>query len=188
LRLILAILVTALAGCASYPAKGPRARLANETGDYEAVATLAAAAAEDDANDALVWKLEQGAALRALGRLPESVRVFEDVERRFRAEEEAPGFSISEAGASLLVNDLAAPYRAKPYDRIYASTYQALNRLELGQIEAARVSLTRLRFVQETFGDGALYRAPRPVEGADQYDADKAVRDEDPRRPGAHHR
>ncbi len=178
MRLLLAILVAALAGCASYPAKGPRARAANETGDYEVVATLAAAAAEDDADDALVWKLEQGAALRALGRLPESVRVFEDVERRLRAEEEAPGFSVSEAGASLLVNDIAAPYRAKPYDRIYASTYQALNRLELGQVDAARVSLTRLRFVQETFGDGALYRAPKPVEGADQYDADKAVRDE----------
>ncbi len=178
MRLLLAILATALVGCAAYPEKGRRARAANETGDYEIVASLAAAAAEDDADDALVWRLEQGAALRALGRLPESVRVFEEVERRFRAEEEAPDFSVAEAGSSLLVNDAAVPYRGKPYDRIYASTYQALNRLELGQVEAARVSLTRLRFVQEAFGNGAIYRAPKPVEGAEQYDADRALRDE----------
>lgn len=178
LRLLLAILAASFVGCAAYPEKGKRARAANETGDYEIVATLAGAAAEDDAEDALVWKLEQGAALRALGRLPESVKAFEDVERRLRAEEEAPDFSVAESGASLLVNDGTAPYRARPYDRIYASTYQALNRLELGQFEAARVSLTRLRFVQETFGNGAIYRATKPVEGADQYDADRAVRDE----------
>ena len=178
MRLLLVILAATLAGCASYPEKGKRARAANETGDYEIVATVAAAAAEDDPDDALVWKLEQGAALRALGRLPESVRVFEEVERRLRAEEEAPDFSLSEGGAALLVNDGSTPYRARPYDRIYASTYQALNRLELGQAEAARVSLTRLRFVQEAFGDGAIYRAARPVEGAEKYDAAKAARDE----------
>ena len=105
LRCFLAILVAALVGCASYPEKGKRARLANEVGDYEVVAGLAGAAAEDDAKDALVWKLEQGAALRALGRLPASIKVFEDVEQRLRAEEEAPGFSLREGGGSLLLND-----------------------------------------------------------------------------------
>ena len=178
MRILLAILAASLVGCAAYPEKGRRARAANETGDYEIVAGLAGAAAEDDAKDALVWKLEQGAALRALGRLPASVQAFEDVERRLRTEEEAPDFSVAESGASLLVNDGTAPYRARPYDRIYASTYQALNRLELGQFEAARVSLTRLRFVQEAFGNGAIYRAPKPVEGAEKYDADRALRDE----------
>lgn len=178
MRLLLAIAAVTLVGCASYPEKGRRARAANEAGDYGLVATMAAAAAEDDPADALVWKLEQGAALRALGRLPESVRVFEEVEHRLRAEEEAPDFSLTEGGAALLVNDATTPYRARPYDRIYASTYQALNRLELGQTEAARVSLTRLRFVQEAFGNGAIYRASRPVEGAEKYDADRAAQDE----------
>ena len=69
MRLLLAILALCFAGCVAYPEKGHRARVANEVGDYETVARLAGAAAEDDPGDALVWKLEQGAALRALGRL-----------------------------------------------------------------------------------------------------------------------
>ena len=144
------------------------------------MASLAGAAAEDDPKDALVWKLEQGAALRSLGRLAESVKVFEDVEQRLRAEEEAPGFSLSEGGGALLLNDYSAEYRAKPYDRIYASTYQALNRLELGQVEAARVSLTRLRFVQEAFGNGRIYLAGKPDSAAvdGKYDVDRAIQDE----------
>jgi hypothetical protein len=178
LRLLLAILAAALVGCASYPEKGKRARVASETGDYAIVADLAGAAAEDDPKDALVWKLEQGAALRALGRLPESVMVFEDVERRLRAEEEAPGFSLTAGGGSLLVNDYSVEYRAKPYDRIYASTYQALNRLELGQLDAARVSLTRLRFVQEAFGNGSIYVAQKPEGDAGKYDLERATQDD----------
>jgi hypothetical protein len=178
LRFLSAILAATLVGCATYPEKGKRARVASETGDYAIVASLAGAAAEDDPKDALVWKLEQGAALRALGRLPESVKVFEDVEQRLRAEEEAPGFSLSEGGGSLLLNDYAAEYRAKPYDRLYASTYQALNRLELGQVEATRVSLTRLRFVQEAFGNDRIYLAPKPDLEAGKYDLEKAGQDE----------
>jgi hypothetical protein len=178
LRCFLAILVAALVGCASYPEKGKRARLANEVGDYEVVAGLAGAAAEDDAKDALVWKLEQGAALRALGRLPASIKVFEAVEQRLRAEEEAPGFSLREGGGSLLLNDYSAEYRAKPYDRIFASTYQVLNRLELGQFDAARVSLTRLRFVQEAFGNATIYLAAKPADEAGKYDVDQASQDE----------
>ena len=84
MRLLLAIFAVSFAGCVAYPEKGHRARVANEVGDYETVARLAGAAAEDDPGDALVWKLEQGAALRALGRLDESVRVFEEVEQRLR--------------------------------------------------------------------------------------------------------
>lgn len=178
LRLLLAILAATFVGCASYPEKGQRARVANEAGDYAIVASLSGAAAEDDPKDALVWKLEQGAALRALGRLDDSVKVFEDVEQRLRAEEEAPGFSLSEGGGSLLLNDYSAEYRAKPYDRIYASTYQALNRLELGQVEAARVSLTRLRFVQEAFGNDRIYLAAKPDAEAGKYDVDRATQDE----------
>ena len=178
MRPLLAILAATLVGCASYPEKGKRARVASETGDYAIVANLAGAAAEDDPKDALVWKLEQAGALRALGRLPESVKAFEEVELRLRAEEEAPGFSLSEGGGSLLVNDYSAEYRAKPYDRIYASTYQALNRLELGQVDAARVSLTRLRFVQEAFGNASIYLAAKPDGDAGKYDLERATQDE----------
>ncbi|MEK0438891.1 MAG: hypothetical protein RLZZ233_1862, partial [Verrucomicrobiota bacterium] len=58
--------------------------------------------------------------------------------------------------------------------RIYASTYQALNRLEQGEINGARVAMARLRFVQQAFGTGALYVKPK---ADDKYDVAKASQD-----------
>ena len=69
--------------------------------------------------------------------------------------------------------------RYRPQDRLYASTYQALNRLELGQGAAARVAMARLRFVQETFGNGALYVRPTTKGKPDaNYDVERASQDE----------
>ncbi|NBS04912.1 MAG: hypothetical protein EBS64_06850, partial [Verrucomicrobia bacterium] len=77
-------------------------------------------------------------------------------------------------GLAAFSNNYAQAYRAKPYDRIYASTYQVLNHLESGNSAAARVSVNRLRFVQETFGSGLLYQKEIKSE---KYDLDKATKD-----------
>ncbi|NBR42528.1 MAG: hypothetical protein EBU04_06605 [Verrucomicrobia bacterium] len=64
-----------LVGCAAYVEKGPRVRSASVEGDYEMVSRVAAASAEDQPNDALVWKLEEGSALRAQGELKASIKI-----------------------------------------------------------------------------------------------------------------
>ncbi len=163
-----------LVGCAAYVEKGPRVRSASVEGDYEMVSRVAAASAEDQPNDALVWKLEEGSALRAQGDLKASIKIFEEVEDRLRAEESRPDFSLAGEGLAAFSNNYAQAYRAKPYDRIYASTYQVLNHLESGNSAAARVSVNRLRFVQETFGSGLLYQKDIKSE---KYDLDKATKD-----------
>ena len=184
MRFALSILFAALlAGCSTYAERAQSVRQANLAGDYATAAAVASAQAEDAPKHALVWKLEAASALRADGRLAESARQLEDVELMLRAEEERPDFSVSGETLAAFANDYAAAYRAKPQDRIYASTYQALNRLELGQLAAARVSLARLRFVQETFGNGELYVAKSKAAKAGQgepakYDVEKASRDE----------
>ena len=179
--MLLIVVSVLFAGCSTYPERVQAVRQSNLAGDYAAVAVVAAAQAEDAPKDALVWRLEAGAALRAQGRLAESVQVFEEVEQLLRAEEARPDFSVGGETLAAFSNDYSAPYRAKPQDRIYASTYQALNRLELGQRDATRVSLARLRFVQETFGDGKWYvrksASPPAAEGGRKYDLDRAARD-----------
>jgi hypothetical protein len=173
-RLPFAILLLALTGCATYVDRGPRVRTAMEEGDYATAATVAQNFAEDASKDALVWNLDAAAALRAEGKLKESSRLFEQIEAAFRAEEERPGFSVTDATLGAFTSAYAEAYRPKPADRIYASTYQALNRLEQGEINGARVAMARLRFVQQAFGTGALYVKPK---ADDKYDVAKASED-----------
>jgi hypothetical protein len=179
-RFVLSILLGALlAGCSTYVQRAQGVRQANLGGDYEMAATVALAQAEGSTKDALIWKLEAASALRAEGKLADSVKVLEEVELMLRAEEERPDFSVSGETVAAFTNDYTSAYRAKPQDRLYASTYQALNRLELGQGTAARVAMARLRFVQETFGNGALYVRPTAKGKVDtKYDVERASQDE----------
>ena len=165
-----------LAGCATYVDRGPRVRVAVEEGDYDTAATVAQNFAAAEPKDALVWNLEAASALRAQGKLKESVRLLEQVEGAFRAEEERPGFSVGGATLAAFSNGYAEAYRPRPADRIYASTYQALNRMEMGDVNGARVSMARLRFVQQAFGSGQLYVKPKGKE--EKYDVTKASQDE----------
>jgi hypothetical protein len=179
-RFVLSILLGALlAGCSTYVQRAQGVRQANLGGDYEMAATVALAQAEGSSKDALIWKLEAASALRAEGKLADSAKVLEEVELMLRAEEERPDFSVSGETVAAFTNDYTSAYRAKPQDRLYASTYQALNRLELGQGTAARVAMARLRFVQETFGNGALYVRPTAKGKVDtKYDVERASQDE----------
>lgn len=180
MRFVLTILLGALlAGCSTYVQRAQGVRQANLGGDYEMAATVALAQAEGSSKDALIWKLEAASALRAEGKLADSAKVLEEVELMLRAEEERPDFSVSGETVAAFTNDYTSAYRAKPQDRLYASTYQALNRLELGQGAAARVAMARLRFVQETFGNGALYVRPTAKgKEAAKYDVERASQDE----------
>ena len=164
-----------LVGCATYVDRGPRVRVAVEEGDYETAATVAQNFAAYEPKDALVWNLDAAAALRAQGKLKESAKILEQVEAAFRLEEERPGFSIGGSALAAFSNGYAEAYRPRPADRIYASTYQALNRLETCDLNGARVAMARLRFVQQAFGSGQLYVKPK---ADDKYDVAKASQDE----------
>jgi hypothetical protein len=171
-RLLLAILLLCLTGCATYVDRGPQLRTAMEEGDYVSAAMVAQGFAKETSKDAMVWRLEAGAALRAQGKLRESAALLEQVEADLRAEEERPGFSLGGSTAAAFSNGYAEAYRPRPADRIYASTYQALNRIEMGDLKGARVAMARLRFVQQAFGNGELYVQRKAA--AEKYDVAKA--------------
>lgn len=175
MRPLLLILLLGLTGCATYVDRGPRVRVAVEEGDFATAATIAQTFSLDAPKDALVWDLEAAAALRAQGRLVESIRIFERVEATLRTEEERPDFAVAGATLAAFTNGYAEAYRPRPADRIYASTYQALNRLETTDLNGARVAMARLRFVQQAFGSGQLYVNPKA--SASKYDVAKAEQD-----------
>ena len=117
-------------------------------GRYERAAAAVTKMAEkrDDAPDALIWRLEQGAVLRAAGQYAASNAAFTAAETLINAFDARATVSArdlgSEAGAAL-TNPNVIPYRGFAYDRIMLNTYKALNYLSLGQFEDARVELRR---------------------------------------------
>ncbi len=141
--LVLALLPL-LAGCASYTDQTASLRGSWTAGNFPGAETIAAAAAKDSpSRDAVLWDLEAGAAARAAGDIPSSLAAFNRADALFDYWDGQPQISISRETEGLLVNPTVLPYRGYDYDRIMESTYQALNYLQLGKFDEARVEMNR---------------------------------------------
>jgi uncharacterized protein len=93
--------------------------------------------------DAIIWRLEQGSVLRGNGQYQESNVAFDKAQARIdQYSQEAKVKVANEAGA-LLSNQANLPYVGRTYDGIMLNTYKALNYLQLGEPDKARVELTR---------------------------------------------
>jgi len=133
------------AGCANYNAQTQRISNYYEQGDMQAAASHVAAEADKrgEGKDAVVWRLEQGAVLRAAGRLVESNHAFDLAEEKINEHEEAAKVSVSREALATVTNLKNLPYEGFAYDKIMMNTYKALNYMELGELEKARVELNR---------------------------------------------
>ncbi len=111
----------------------------------EAEALMTHASAEDE----VVLKLQLASVQREAGKIKESIATFEAVEDLFGHYDATPEISLSGEGIAAFSNPYAFPYRGRAYDRIMATTYRALNYLEVGDQEKARIALNRALFRQE---------------------------------------
>jgi len=119
---------------------------------------------EDNTKDAVIWRLEQGAVLRAVDKHEASNEALSLAEAKIdRYSERAKVRLANEAGA-LLSNQANLPYEGRPYDGIMLNTYKALNYLTLGQPEAARVELIRAYYRQQDAVDLNRKRIARTQE------------------------
>jgi hypothetical protein len=140
-----------LTGCVSNYTESARAfQSSYGTGNYansliEAQALMTHASAEDE----VVLKLQLASVQREAGKIVESTATLEAVEDLFGQYDAAPAISLSGEGIAAFSNPYAFPYRGRAYDRIMATTYRALNYLEVGDQEKARVALNRALFRQE---------------------------------------
>jgi hypothetical protein len=133
------------AGCANYNVQTQRIKNYYERGDMQAAASYVATEADShgEGKDAIVWRLEQGAVLRAAGRLVESNHAFDRAEEKINNYEESARVSVSREALATVTNLKNLPYEGFAYDKIMMNTYKALNYLELGDFEKARVELNR---------------------------------------------
>jgi hypothetical protein len=144
IRLGLLAMLPLAAGCASYTSQTQNLRAVWSAGDYPAAAQIAdTESAKSSSTDSVLWDLEAGASARAAGDTAGSVAAFNRADKLFDYWDTQPEISVSRETASLLVNPTVLPYRGTDYDRIMESTYQALNYLQLGKFDEARVELNR---------------------------------------------
>ena len=148
--LSLCLLPLICGGCATYTDKFKDLRPQMARGEFDSA--LATVEKESGSKDRLLYFLERGLILHYAERYGESNEAFAAAER---AADELYTKSISEGALSLISNDNAISYRARPYEMAMVPYYKALNYIYIGepaeaQVEARRASLLLSKYVDAT--------------------------------------
>ena len=147
LRVVFPVFIMSLlgAGCASYTAQTQKVSQSFDLGNFQAAAAQITQEADKRGNskDAIIWRLEQGAVLRAAERFEESNQAFDKAEELVNKYEEAAKMSVSREALATVTNLTTLPYEGFAYDKIMMNTYKALNYLQMGDSEKARVEFNR---------------------------------------------
>ncbi len=146
-RVVFPVFIMSLlgAGCASYTAQTQKVSQSWDMGNFQAAAIQITQEADKRGNskDAIIWRLEQGAVLRAAERFEESNQAFDKAEELINKYEEAAKMSVSREALATVTNLTILPYEGFAYDKIMMNTYKALNYLQMGDSEKARVEFNR---------------------------------------------
>ncbi|HEX9046230.1 MAG TPA: hypothetical protein VF988_04330, partial [Verrucomicrobiae bacterium] len=114
-------------------------------GNLPAAMAEAQKAVTDNANnkDTIIWRLEQGAVLRAAGKFDESNEAFDQAQLKIDDYAQKAKVRLGQEAGALLSNQAELDYEGRSYDGIMLNTYRALNYLALGQTEKARPEIIR---------------------------------------------
>ncbi len=93
--------------------------------------------------DAIVWRLEQGAVLRANGQYAESNQAFDQAQAKIDDYDQKAKVRVGQEAGALLSNQANLDYEGRSYDGIMLNTYRALNYLALGEPDKARPEIIR---------------------------------------------
>jgi hypothetical protein len=180
-----------LSGCASYQDNTKGLREAWSAGNVPQAAQIATTKAKNDqgGKDALLWQLEAGATTRAASQWSDSISAFSTAEDLFQYWDAQPDVSITGQVGATMVNPTVLAYRGRAYDKIMAASYQALNYMETGRFDEARVELNRAYQYQKDAvdanaahitaaqNDAAKASAASHSDPSQNYDVDRAQSD-----------
>jgi hypothetical protein len=93
--------------------------------------------------DAIIWRLEQGAVLRANGQYEDSNKAFDMAQDKIDDYAQKAKVRLGHEAGALLSNQANLDYEGRFYDGIMLNTYEALNYLALGEPDKARPELIR---------------------------------------------
>ena len=143
--LLFAGIIGALAtGCTTYQQQN-KVILCWQQGNLTNAVAEATKMADQNAKnkDAIIWRLEQGAVLRANGQYEDSNKAFDQAQEKIDQYAQEAKVKLGHEAGALLSNQANLPYEGRAYDGIMLNTYKALNFLALGEIDKARPELIR---------------------------------------------
>ncbi len=131
-------------GCATYQQKNHVITYWRQ-GQLTNAVVEATKMADQNANnkDAVIWRLEQGAVLRANGQYEASNKAFDQAQDKIDQYAQEAKVKLGHEAGALLSNQANLPYEGRAYDGIMLNTYEALNYLALGETDKARPELIR---------------------------------------------
>lgn len=135
-RIVLALLVLYLAGCATYSKQAVSMRDSLLLGRPDLARTIAEQ--KDENLDDVLASLNKGMLRRMTGDYAGSNQVFERAKKEI---ESLYGVSLTEMAASVTINDAVRDYKGDRYEQVLLHAYMAMNYLQLGVLDAARVEM-----------------------------------------------
>lgn len=188
-KLSVAVVVAAcmsLAGC-SYNKKSDAFMKSYERGEFTVAAVEASKVAKKSSKcDQVICRLEEGTVLRAAGLIQASNHAFDMADEMIDLYDQEANIKISREAFAAVTNLTTMDYKGSGYDRIMMNTYKALNFMELGDLDQARVELRRAyerqkeaveRYAKKIEADEKVRQ--EKVENAEAaYDLNKANEDE----------
>jgi len=143
--LLFAVVIGLLAtGCRTYEQQNHVIQYWHQGNLTNAVAEASKTADQNAKNkDAIIWRLEQGAVLRANGQYDASNKAFDQAQEKMDDYAQKAKVRLGQETGALLSNQANLDYEGRAYDGIMLNTYEALNYLALGEPDKARVELIR---------------------------------------------
>ncbi|WP_417226069.1 COG3014 family protein [Amphritea sp.] len=118
-----------------------------EAGQFQAAADTALSAGEitpDGESNSLLWSLQSGSALSAVGQYEFSNKVFDSAELMMKAEDtESLGRKGVERISAAFLNNSVNRYSPTVYDGVMTNTYKAVNDMFLHDFQNARIEFNR---------------------------------------------
>ncbi|MFA5530466.1 MAG: hypothetical protein WDA11_07355 [Thiohalomonadaceae bacterium] len=153
------LLMAMLGGCATYSASRPALEASLAAGQYEqALKQLAEHPGPE--RDRVLHLLDRAMLQRLAGDYGASNASFEEAKRII---DEFSTISATETSASFLINDATTTYVGEPFEQALLHAYAALNYLDLGDDEAARVEALQVDLTLQSLAEddeGPLARDP----------------------------
>lgn len=141
------LILTACAGAPTHDSKLSSSLAATTKGDIdEAIKTLDAQLAAGANKNDLLLNLEKGELLRIGTHYKESLATLEIADQKVKEWEEtaktAPDKFFGQIGA-VFMGDSSRPYEGQDYEKVMLTTRMAMNRINLGDLDTARVDIKR---------------------------------------------
>src|SRR6266404_7178891 len=135
-----------------------------------------------ESKDGILLKLEEGAAWRCAGKYEQSNQAFDLAEERINFYDDQAKVKVSNTAKSTILGPSSLTYEGHACDKILMNTYKALNYIQLGQYDKARVELNRALERQREAVELNAARLEKAREKAqkqqNQADTDKVQGDE----------